>query len=550
MPDHNIPFLTVTAKGGWYGYRRRIPKQVRHLFENKTEWIKSLKTKNLDIAQLELRKINEWYEHRIASNGGTKKIKSQLPRERVRTVVTDLRETGLHPEDQPEINVHSNPEEISKLLTDTLEIQLLQIQFQDGKISITELKERVAALKLEHTALYKLKKFGSERRKLKESLNYKYIDMDRMNSESIDPNIDCDAEDYAIPQLVWDESDPEVIRYRVMCGENLLPDPTWQNALDDYLKRNLKIKLRNPEQKQKHETATISLAEKLATAFSLGMDTPMKDVEQFMIEDFAETVWPNISTRVRNLRTLRAVWRSWDRNNQRQKIEFDPFVAVIQDNQGRIPLHETNRRSFTPEEFQHFYTSILDEPNGEIKLIGLIMAYCGAPTGEAGGLQRQDVMVSGAVPYIWFRNHKERIMGKKRLERIIPLVDPLLGLLMDYLNGIDLKKTDPIFPTYGVGRHSSSERSKKLNKHIMNMRSHHDDSQLSPYSLRHTFKDRAAMARDPSSVTEYLMGHRTKQSSAIHRSYGTGLPPQELVKWMVAIQEVTEHGHFHGDDLG
>ena len=227
VPDHNIPFLTVTAKGGWYGYRRRIPKQVRHLFENKTEWIKSLKTKNLDIAQLELRKINEWYEHRIASNGGTKKIKSQLPRERVRTVVTDLRETGLHPEDQPEINVHSNPEEISKLLTDTLEIQLLQIQFQDGKISVTELKERVAALNLEHTALYKLKKFGSERRKLKESLNYKYIDMDRMNIESIDPNIDCDAEDYAIPQLVWDESDPEVIRYRVMCGENLLPDPTW-----------------------------------------------------------------------------------------------------------------------------------------------------------------------------------------------------------------------------------------------------------------------------------------------------------------------------------
>ena len=115
---------------------------------------------------------------------------------------------------------------------------------------------------------------------------------------------------------------------------------------------------------------------------------------------------------------------------------------------------------------------------------------------------------------------------------------------------VELNKDDPIFPTYGVGKHSSSERSKKLNKHIMNMRSHHDDSQLSPYSLRHTFKDRAAMARVPSSVTEYLMGHRTKQSSAIHRSYGTGLPPQELVKWMVAIQEVTEHGHFHGDDLG
>ena len=492
--------------------------------------------------------MNEWYEHRIASNGGTDKIEGQLPRQQVRTVVTDLLERGLHPDDQPEINVHSKPEEISNLLTDTLQVQLLQIQFQDGKISITELNEKVAALNLENTALYKLKKFSSERRKLKETLSYKYLDMERMNAESIDPNIDCDANDYVPPQLKWDETDPEVIRYRVMCGENLLPDPTWQNALDDYLKRNLTIKLRNPEQIQKHKSATISLAQKLSTAFPKGMNTAMKDVETYMVEEFAAVAWPNYSTRVRNLRTLRAVWRSWDRNNQRQRLEFDPFVTVIQDNQGRIQLHETNRRSFTPDEFQHFYASILNEPNTEIKLIGLIMAYCGAPTGEAGGLQRQDVMVSGEVPYIWFRDHKERIMGKKRLERIIPLVDPLLGLLMDYLNGIDLKKTDPIFPIHGVGKHSSSERSKKLNKHIVNMRQDFDDSQLSPYSLRHTFKDRAAMARVPNSVTEYLMGHRSKESSIVHERYGTGLPPQELVEWMTAIQEVQDHGHFHSDE--
>ena len=81
------------------------------------------------------------------------------------------------------------------------------------------------------------------------------------------------------------------------------------------------------------------------------------------------------------------------------------------------------------------------------------------------------------------------------------------------------------------------------------MRSGFDNSQLSPYSLQHTFKDRAVVAGVPSSVTEYLMGHRTKQSSELRERYGTGLPPQELVKWMVAIQEVTEHGHFHGESL-
>ena len=542
MPDHNIPFLTVTAKGGWYGYRRRIPKKVRHLFDNKSECIKSFKTKSLDIAQLELRKMNEWYEHRIASNGGTDKIEGQLPRQQVRTIVTDLLERGLHPDDQPEINVYTPRSDVLDMTKDALDSAIAQERLNKGEIDQDEyltLLESICGGKL-----WRLVSFQEQRAFLLNHLHNKYTDHSQL--ENLGPILETD--DYVPPQLVWDETDPEVIRYRVMCGENLLPDPTWQNALDDYLKRNLTIKLRNPEQIQKHKSATISLAQKLSTAFPKGMKTPMKDVETYMVEEFAAVAWPNYSTRVRNLRTLRAVWRSWDRNNQRQRIEFDPFVTVIQDNQGRIQLHETNRRSFTPQEFKHFYASILNEPNEEIKLIGLIMAYCGAPTGEAGGLQRHDVMVSGKVPYIWFRDHKDRIMGKRRLQRIVPLIEPLLGFLRDYLSTVELNKNDPIFPTYGVGKHSSSERSKKLNKHIMNMRRDFDDSQLSPYSLRHTFKDRAAMARVPSSVTEYLMGHVSKESSKTHERYGTGLPPKELVDCMTAIQEVQDHGHFHGDE--
>ena len=73
-------------------------------------------------------------------------------------------------------------------------------------------------------------------------------------------------------------------------------------------------------------------------------------------------------------------------------------------------------------------------------------------------------MINGAAPYIWFRTHKETIMGKKRLERIIPLVDPLLGLLADHLSRADLNRNEPIFPTYGVGRHSSADRSKNIIK--------------------------------------------------------------------------------------
>lgn len=542
MPAHNIPFLTVTAKGGWYGYRRRVPKKVKHLFDGKSEWIKSFKTKNLDIAQLELRKMNEWFEQRIASNGGTEKIKGHLPREQVRSVITDLAERGLHPEDQPEISIHSPRSDILDMTKDALDVAIAKSSWDKGEISQDEYLTLLE--KINGGKLWKLISFQQQRAFLLAHLHKKYTDHSKLNN--LGPILEVD--DYVPPQLAWDESDPEVIRYRVMCGQNLLPDPTWQNAVDDYLKRNLKFKARNPEQIQKHKRATINLAEKIATAFPNGLNTPMKDIETYMVEDFADANWPNPSTRVRNLRTLRAVWRNWDTNNQRQKNDYDPFVAVIQNNTGLIQRHETNRRSFTPKEFQYFYKSIFNEPNSEIKLIGLIMAYCGAPTGEAAALQRQDVMVNGPVPYIWFRNHKDRIMGKQRLERIVPLIDPLLGLLSDYLSATDLNINDPIFPTYGVGMHSSAARSKKLKTHVINMRRDFDNSQLSPYSLRHTFKDRAVMAKVPSSVTEYVMGHRTKQSSATAERYGTGLPPTELVEWMTAIQAVQDHGHFYEDD--
>ena len=95
--------------------------------------------------------------------------------------------------------------------------------------------------------------------------------MDRMNIESIDPNIDCDAEDYAYPRnsygmsLIQKSFATELCVVKTCCLTR-----HGRSALDDYLKRNLKIKLRNPEQKQKHKTATISLAEKLATAFPQG----------------------------------------------------------------------------------------------------------------------------------------------------------------------------------------------------------------------------------------------------------------------------------------
>ena len=550
----DFPFLTRTANKGWYGYRRRVPKHLLHLFKGKTEIVKAFNTKNHEIALIELAKTNHWYEDRVLTNGYTTKKSGVLPREQLKAIVSDLENTGLHPEQQPEVNVHTSRSDLVDMSKDALDAAIAKVKLDQGEI---DQDEYLALLKpLEAGKMWQLQAFQTRRGFLLSHLHKKYTDHDRL----IGSGPILMTEDYVPPQLKWDEADPEVIKYRIMNGDPVNPQPTWQNALDTYLRYNLK-KRRNPEQTFKHKTASVSMANKLGTAFPLGMHTPLVDIEQYMIEDFAEVVWPNGSTRDRNLRTLAAVWRSWDTNNQKQQVSFDPFKAIIKQMSDKVKQDTKPRRSMTPAEFQYFNTSILEEPNTEIKLIGMIMAYCGAPTGEAAGLTRKDIKLTGVTPHMIFRNNEDRIMGKDRIERAVPLIyigieldvavsaaSPLLTFLLAYFDQHKFKPNDLVFPEYAAGKYVSSVRSKLLEKHIKNMRSDVDDRQLVPYSLRHTFKDRVQAAGIASEVGEYIMGHKTSGSSKVHESYGTGMPPQLMVNHMKAITVVQEHGYFEQYD--
>jgi len=544
---HDIPFLTKTAKSGWYGYRRRVPKELKHLFQGKSEIIRAFNTKNFDIAQIELRKMNDWFDEKVESHNFTKKLKGQLPFEQLRSVDKHLRDEGLHPDEMPVVDVNTNSDDINSFLDDTLQVQLLQIQYREDKITRVELAQKVAALKLEGRTLYKLKQFEAERQKLKEHLKQKYTDhakLDDFRFMGIGPIIMRD--DYIHPQLLWDESDPEVIKYRIMNNEPVNPPPTWQNALDNYLRHNLK-KTRNPEQATKHKKASISMAGKLATAFPDNMDTKLQDIEGYMIQNFCEQAWPNAPTRNKNLRVLAAVWRSWDEHQHKQKVGFDPFKPLVKATSGKVSQDQKKRRSFTPAEFKHFMESISYEANDEIRLIGMIMAYCGAPTGEAAGLVRGDVKLKTEPPYIVFRNNKHRLIGKPRLERAVPLIEPLRSHLKEYLEPKELGNDDLIFLALGTGTHSSGDRSKKLKKHIVNMRDH-DNRKLVPYSLRHTFIDRANNVGSPSGFSEYIVGHKTAGSSKIHANYGTGVPPARLVQHMEETWAVEDWGIFEEFD--
>ena len=75
-----------------------------------------------------------------------------------------------------------------------------------------------------------------------------------------------------------------------------------------------------------------------------------------------------------------------------------------------------------------------------------------------------------------------------------------------------------------------------------------DEDLLSPYSLRHTFKDKYMAARLPSNIGEYLMGHKSADSSKVQAQYGTGRDVGDLVADMEALVNVETWGLFEEYD--
>ena len=537
---HNIPYLTVTAKTKVYGYRRRIPEVVRFLFNGKREIVKSLKTKSLTAAQVEVQRMNHWFEERVATAGYSTTVESKLPIKLVREIHQDMKMMGNHPSQLPTISVHSDPREMSQFARDIATAMQLKQELDSDQITIDEYAAGLSAL--ENGTVWKIGAAQSKRQFLLDQLRKKYRDPEKTIAESLDPNIDCDSEDYVLPQMIWDETDPEVISYRIMCGENLLPDPTWQNAVDDYLKQyNSSPKQRSDQQKVKHSRAVKSYCTKISAAFPHGMRTALRSIDAEDVRDFIRQDDVQPSTKAKNLTMLRAVWNSWSRYNPKQVVEGDPFMAEIILHKSAIEETEVNRRSFTPSEFRQFNDSLSKETDQEVRLVGKIAAYCGAPTGDIAKLERKDVKLSSDTPHLVFR----AVAGKDRIARSVPLLDPIKTELEAYIKEQGRnRQTDLVFTSKVV--RSSSDLSKKLTIHITNERPD-DPLRLVPYSLRHTFKDRAEAAMD-SRYVQYLIGHKTKDSSAVHQKYGTGVPPSVLVDGMVAIQSLKDWGMFEEFD--
>jgi integrase len=533
--NHDYPYLTKSPKTGIYGYRRDIPKDLRCLFGGKSTLKKSFKTKNSAVAQVELKRMNDCYDDMVKTSGLTMKAHNQDDRRIIKSVIEKLTQEDMLPENLPKLDYLSKDSEYNEAFKSIRTTALAKVKLDTGKIDAAEYRKQLVSM--QNTNVWKLKEFSAKRDSLKDELHRKYRDVDAPSVESLNPNIDCDADDYAMTQLEWDERDPEVIEYRLMCGQPIRLLATWGLAVNNYIKRYGDT-LRNPEQLIKHTKAVRSMCEAFGATMPNRMDTELSSIEDYDVRDFADKKWPVASTRLKNLGIMKAVWNSCKRHNPRQKAEFDPFVGTIKTARTNAKISQKDRRSFTEEEYKLFMESLEAESSPEIRLIAKLMAYCGALTIEVAKLQIRDLKLNAKTPYFICRSTIDSITGKPRIDRAIPLVDSILGEFRSYIDN-EHDGGMRVFPKYGYGTHSSSDRSKAIKKHITNLCSS-DDRELVPYSFRHTFRNkcRAVKQLSPATAT-YILGHNSKDDKRIHNQYGINMPNSTVVEDMKSINSCT-----------
>jgi len=314
-----------------------------------------------------------------------------------------------------------------------------------------------------------------------------------------------------------------------------------QDVLDVYLRENLKKK-RNAKQVARIKQSVPSLFRKLAKHLPQGLRTHVEDLERSEVKLICEEIWPNAPTRMRNAGTFSSAITAWNKD-QPKKLLSNVFKGLVTEDE--VKREEKTRRSFTPKELNLYRNSLRGEADSEIRLVGLMMIELGVPNGEALGLVRKDVKLKASPPHVIFRDNAIRVLGKRRLPRAIPIIGELLDEMNEYIESLPTD-WDLLFPNWFRG--DGPTFSGHLSGHITNTRPL-DECKLTPYSARHTFKDRYLKAKVPEAIGKFLMGHKGKDSSEVHDRYGTMTPPDLHVKYMSKIAGVTaEYGYFEEYD--
>jgi len=194
---------------------------------------------------------------------------------------------------------------------------------------------------------------------------------------------------------------------------------------------------------------------------------------------------------------------------------------------------------FNPEEFRR-YEQAAYEGEDHVKLLILFLLYTGCRVSDAYGLEVRDVNLTENIPTMYLRHNSIRRLDKDGIQANIPLVGPLLEVLRSYK--MSDNPNDPVFPEFAnikSGRDRASAEANKVRKMAGITR-----NGVTAHSARHTWQDRLDAARVPIAERDYLIAHKTKQSSAVAQAYGSAYPAKNMLENQLAALACEDWGDF------
>ena len=462
-----------------------------------TEWKKALDTKDEKIALK--RWIAEDARFEAAVEIANKYLNEETftPSETISEAKRLLVEKNIHPEMAPSLTAKATKEEIAEF----------PFKVAEWNNHLSDMRDVLIG-----------------------AIHDKYIDSEQIEIDYNEGRLF--QSDYKTPYRETQTSDPLIAAYDMLDGNlETTATSTWDDAVELYIKINKQEKKRERVKSERWEAKTRQLLQRFSRAFN-GSKLAVADLDKGKIRDWLYSTYPTAPTRNRYINTFSAVVNNWNRENKNGV--FNPFSGLA--NKQLEKEEAVDRRSFTPEEWHQFLNHVQELSDLELRIIGLLMIFTGCRTSEAAGLETKDVKLSGNMPHVVFATNKIRRMDKKGLERAVPLLSPVLDAMREY--EAPEQREAPYFRKYGHTK-GFDLASTKL-RHIVNEKMGlKEDPSVVPYSCRHTIIDRGDIASDVAQArTEYIVGHRTAQSSRIHQNYGTKTPPSILYQDMIKIFEV------------
>jgi len=242
---------------------------------------------------------------------------------------------------------------------------------------------------------------------------------------------------------------------------------------------------------------------------AVGGDIPLKDVTRDMAKKYVKDRLKSVKTGTvdREIKTFNAVINK--AIVEASLSITNVFERLAIPNKGR---DAKPREDFTADELKRLLDDCANKAD-DIRILVLTTCLTGARPGEIAGLRREDICLSGPIPYIDIVDYANRTLKTKNSLRVVPLV-PLAAKWVEHQ--LDSHEEDVLFPRYCdglevMGTNVSGATSKYI-KALLGV-----DKSL--YSGRHTAKTLLDEANTPEYLAEAIGGWG---EASISRGYGKG----------------------------